>query len=108
MGGKGRSGEGWRMGGKRANGAKEDGKGKKAKKGSGGRGGQTNPLGRCSPRTPLMQWQHTLLPGAEATRGSIAEANSLEYLQTHPAAPRQPQLQRLRARVKYSCWPLVA
>ena len=54
-----------------------------------------------------MQWQHTLSPGAAATRGSIAEANSLEYLQTHPAAPRQPQLQRLIERVKYSCRPLV-
>ena len=99
VGGKGRSGEGWRMGGKRGNGAREDGKGKKAKKGSGGRGGQTNPLGRCSPRAPLMQWQHTLAPGAAATRGSIAEANSLACLQTHPAAPRQPLLQRLIARV---------
>ena len=105
VGGKGRSGEGWRMGGKRGNGAREDGKGKKAKKGSGGRGGQTNPLGRCSPRTPLMQWQHTLAPGAAAIRGSIAEINSEAYVQTHPVMPRQPCAQRLIARLKYFCGP---
>ena len=48
-----------------------------------------------------MQWQHTLAPGAEATRGSIAEVNSASCLKTHPAAPRQPPLQRLIPRVWY-------
>ena len=49
-----------------------------------------------------MQWQHTLLPGAAATRGFSAERNSEAYLQTHPVAPRQPKLHRLIARFKYS------
>ena len=64
------------------------------------RAGRTNKsLGPVLPKDAADAMAAHLRARGRGHEGAIAEANSLACLQTHPAAPRQPLLQRLIARV---------